>query len=174
MRRPPFAGIAHAFDRVLALGGFLAAVLLLAVMLMTAVKVVFRYVLHEGLIGVDQFSGTLLLYITFLGAAWVLRREGHVTIDLLFAGLGPVPRRALHAANSVAGAAVCLVLAYYGALEAFDSWQRDIRIPAEIEMPRVINLAVIPLGCLLLGIQFARRALTGLSREPPESGTGRP
>ena len=52
-------------------------------MLLTNIKVVFRYGLGEGLIGIDQISATLLLYITFLGAAWVLRSEEHVTVDLL-------------------------------------------------------------------------------------------
>ncbi len=56
------------FDLVVDAGAVIAAVLLVAVMLATTIKVVFRYGLREGLIGVDQISGTMLLYITFLGA----------------------------------------------------------------------------------------------------------
>jgi TRAP-type C4-dicarboxylate transport system permease small subunit len=165
--RPPSAGreqaqdrggVARVFDRVLDLGAALAATLLLAVMLATTVKVIFRYVLHEGLIGIDQISGTLLLYITFLGAAWVLRREEHVTIDLLVTGRSPKTRRRLHVISSVMGALVCLTLTVFGTLEVVGSWQRGILIPAELEIPRAINLAVIPLGSALLCLQFVRRA----------------
>lgn len=153
----PRAG--RVFDAILDAGAVLAGVLVLAVMLVTSVKVVFRYVLRAGLIGVDQLSGLLLLYITFLGAAWVLRRDEHVTIDLLVGRLSGPARRRLDAVTSLVGAAICLTLAWYGTLEVVDSWRRGILIPAEIEIPRVVNLVVIPLGSFFLGLQFIRRAL---------------
>lgn len=145
------------FDVVLNIGAALAGALLIAVMLMVTVKIIFRYVLGEGLIGVDQISGTLLLYITFLGAAWVLRREEHVSIDLLINFLNPRMRRWFGIVTSIIGASVCLILTIYATQEVISSWQKGIRIPAEIEIPRVVNLGVIPLGCLLLFIQFLRR-----------------
>jgi TRAP-type C4-dicarboxylate transport system permease small subunit len=150
--------ITRVFDSILNIGGALSAVCLVAVMLITSIKVIFRYVLREGLIGVDQISGTLLLYIAFLGAAWVLRREEHVTIDLLVTRLSPKVQRWLNVINSLIGALICLVLTIFGTMEAVTSWQRGILIPAEIEIPRVINVGVIPLGCFFLWLQFMRRA----------------
>ncbi len=147
------------FDTILNIGGALAGGLLVAVMLMVCTKVFFRYVLGQGLLGIDQITGTLMIYITFFGAAWVLRREEHVTIDFLVAGLDPNLQRWFRVVTSVVCAVVCLVLTVYGTIEVISSWQRGILIPAEIEMPRAINLAVIPLGALLLFIQFIRRAL---------------
>ena len=146
------------FDAFLNIGGALAGGLLLAVMLLTSVKVIFRYVLREGLMGIDQISGTLLLYVAFLGAAWVLRREEHVTIDLLVTRLNPNVRRWLNIVNSVIGAVLCLILTVWGTMESITSWQRGILIPAEIEIPRVINVGVIPLGGFFLCLQFIRRA----------------
>ena len=139
-------------------------------MLATTIKVIFRYGLHEGLVGIDQISGTLLLYITFLGAAWVLRREEHVTIDLLVTGRSPKVRR-LHVVSSIIGALVCLLLTVFGTLEVIGSWQRGILIPAELEIPRAINLAVIPLGSFLLCLQFVRRARRAPRDGGPVSGT---
>ncbi|MEE8210077.1 MAG: TRAP transporter small permease [bacterium] len=150
--------IAHIFDSIMNIGGALSGGLLVVVMLLTSIKVIFRYVLREGLLGVDQISGTLLLYITFLGAAWVLRREEHVTIDLLVTRLSPKVQRWMNVFNSILGALICLMLTIYGTLEVIYSWQRGILIPAEIEIPRVINLAVIPLGSFFLFLQFMRRA----------------
>ena len=159
--------IIRVFDWLLDAGAALSGALLVAVMLLTSVKVFFRYGLREGLLGVDQISGTLLVYIAFLGAAWVLRREEHVTIDLLVTRLGTATRRRLTCVNSVIGALICLVIAYYGTVEAVTSWQRGILIPAEIEIPRVINLGVIPLGCFLLSFQFMRRARRALDGGAP-------
>jgi TRAP-type C4-dicarboxylate transport system permease small subunit len=160
--------IIRVFDSILDAGAALSGALLVAVMLLTSVKVFFRYGLREGLMGVDQISGTLLLYIAFLGAAWVLRREEHVTIDLLVTRLAPRNRRWLTCANSVLGALICLVVAFYGTVEAVTSWQRGILIPAEIEIPRVINLGVIPLGAFLLSLQFLRRAGQALDHGNPD------
>ncbi|MFQ5913030.1 MAG: TRAP transporter small permease [Nitrospinota bacterium] len=150
--------ITHVFDSILNIGGALSGGLLIAVMLLTSIKVIFRYVLREGLLGVDQISGTLLLYIAFLGAAWVLRREEHVRIDLLVTRLSPKVQRWLNVISSIIGALICLVLTIYGTIESLTSWQRGILIPAEIEMPRVVNLAVVPLGSFFLWLQFMRRA----------------
>ena len=160
------------FDLIVDGGAILAAVLMVAVMLTTTVKVVFRYGLREGLIGIDQISGTMLLYITFLGAAWVLRREEHVTLDLLVGRMAPGVRRHLLIWGSVVGALVCLTVSGFGTFETVTSWQRGIRIPAELEMPRAINLVVIPVGCLFLGLQFVRRAWRHWQRAAPAPSAG--
>ncbi len=166
------ARAARVFDLIVDGGAILAAVLMVAVMLTTTIKVVFRYGLREGLIGIDQISGTMLLYITFLGAAWVLRREEHVTLDLLVGRIGPEVRRQLLIWGSVVGALVCLAVSGFGAFETVTSWQRGIRIPAELEIPRAINLVAIPVGCLFLGLQFARRAWRHWRRMAPAPSAG--
>jgi len=157
-RDHPKHGALRVFDMIVNASAALAGVLLVTVMLMTTVKVIFRYGLREGLVGVDQLSGMILLYIAFLGAAWVLRREQHVTIDLLVGFLKPHIRHRLHVLSSLLGAIICLCLAVFGTLEVITSLQKGIRIPAEIEIPRAANLVVIPLGCLCLALEFIRRA----------------
>ncbi len=153
------ARVMRAFDRLVDLGGLLAAILLIAVMLLTTIKVVFRYVLNIGLIGVDQISGTLLLYIALFGAAWVLRRNEHVTIDLLLGHVGARTRWVLTLTSASIGAAVCLVVTVFGVMEVVASIQGGVNIPAEIEMPRAVNLIIIPVGFLFLTIEFVRQAL---------------
>jgi C4-dicarboxylate transporter DctQ subunit len=156
--------VLRAFDRIIDAGAVLAALLLIAVMLATTIKVVFRYGLREGLIGVDQISGTLLLYIALFGAAWVLRRNEHVTIDLLLGRVGRGTRWFLAVASSLIGAAVCLVVTVFGTMEVIASIEAGVRTPAEIEMPRAVNLIVIPIGFLFLALQFLRQAVDILKR----------
>ena len=149
---------ARVFDFVIDGGAALAAALLIAVMLTTTIKVVFRFGLEKGLIGVDQISGTMLLCIAFLGAALGVKREEHVTRDIALNALRPKYRRQFLVSGSIVGGLVCLILSGVGTAEVISSLQRDIRIPAELEIPRAINLVVIPIGCLFLGLQFLRRA----------------
>lgn len=155
--------LSRTFDALLAVGGALAGLLLVSTMVLVCGKVFLRYVLNIGVIGVDQISGTLLLYITFLGAGWVLGRNEHVTIDLLTTRLSPESRRKLDAVTSAVAALVCLLIVFYGVHEVVYSLSRGIKIASELEIPRAANLVVIPLGCALLACQFARRSLSLLS-----------
>lgn len=165
-----FGRVSRIFDLLLNAGGALAAILMILVMVMVCLKVFARYVLGYGLVGIDQISGTILLFITFLGAGWVLKREQHITIDILYVALGPGARRWADVVTSAMCAAVCLVIVVVGTLEVVESWQRGILIAAEIEMSRAINLAVIPIGFLLLLIQFLRRVFFNLSSAATSRG----
>ena len=158
----------RAFDLALRAGGALAGLIMVAIMVMVCAKVFLRYVLGVGWIGVDQISGTMLLYITFLGAAWVQLREKHVTIDILFDQLPRKRQRSMTVVNSIICAAVCLLLAVYGANEVIYSWNRGFRVAAELEIPRAVNLIVIPLGFLLLSVQFLRHAMRARGSQNPD------
>lgn len=150
--------INRSLDRVLGFFAFLAGVLLVLMMLATVLKVAMRALLNEGILGIDQISGTLMVYITFLGAAWVLRQDGHVAVEILTSSLRPAARRWVQVIASLIGAGACLVLAYFSTRAVLLSIERGIVVAAELEIPRAINLAVIPLGCFILGIEFVRRA----------------
>lgn len=148
----------RAFDFILNFFAVIAACLLVAMMLLTVMKVVLRALFHHGILGIDQITGTMMVYITFLAAAWVLRRDGHVTVDIVIANLRPEIQRVVMFFGSLIGAAVCLALTWFATKAVLLSLQRGILIAAEIEIPRAVNLVVIPIGCFLLGIEFLRRA----------------
>lgn len=151
--------LGRAFDRVVDLGAVLASVILVVMMLATVVKVAMRYLFNHGILGIDQISGTMMLYITFLGAAWVLRREGHVTVDIVLTLLPERVQRGVQVVGSLVAAAACLTVAWFATGTVLLSIQRGILVAAEIEIPRAFNLMVIPLGAFLLGIEFLRRAM---------------
>lgn len=145
--------------RLINLLAVVACLLLVAVMLATILKVALRGLFGIGVIGVDQLSGNALVYLTFLGAAWVLRREEHVTMDVVLAGVQDRMRRRLTVLNSLIGAAVCFALAYFSYHAIDVSIARQVVVVTELEMPRAIGLAPIPVGAFLLGLEFLRRAL---------------
>ena len=155
--------IRRIFDRVLDVFGTLAALLLVTMMLAVSVKIFFRYSLHITMIGVDEMSEVTLLYITFLGTAWLLRREGHVTIDVFFIRLKPKNQTHLTVLTSILGAIICLVVVYFGVLATLDMAQRNVVTPTILELPRAAIVVIIPIGSLLLMIQFLLRAWSHLT-----------
>lgn len=147
------------FTWIVNLFAVVAAILLMAIMFATVFKVGLRGVFGIGIIGTDQLSGTAMVYMTFLGAVWVLRHNRHVTVDLLLIGASVPLRRILIVVNSLIGAAVCFAVSYYGFHAVSLSIQRGIMVAAELELPRWIGLLPIPVGTFLLGVEFLRRAL---------------
>lgn len=161
------SAITRLFDSLLKMGAALAGLLMIVIMMAVCVKILMRYGLGRGLVGVDQMSGSMLLFVTFLGAAWVLSREEHVTIDILYGNLAWGVQRWLAVVNSLICALVCGVILVFGTMEVYSSWQRGIRVAAELEIPRSATLFIIPLGSLLLMIQFLRRAWSSARHGPP-------
>lgn len=151
------------FDRTVDVFSIMGGVLLVAIMLAVSVKIIFRYFLHEALVGVDEIAEISMLYLTFLGAAWLLRRGGHITIDLLFARLKPKTQARLNIITSVFGLFISLILVWYGTTATVSFWQRGILTPTILEVPRALIIGIIPAGSLLLALQFLRRAWANLT-----------
>jgi len=150
--------LGRSFDFLLDALGFVSSLILVLMMLATVLKVALRVLFNHGMMGIDQISGTMMVYLTFLGAAWVLRRDGHVMVDLLTGAVPPHVERWLQIVASLVSAAVCFTMTYFAITAINLSIRRGIMVAAEFEIPRAINLIVIPIGCLLLGIEFVRRA----------------
>ena len=63
------------FDRTMNAMAFLAGVILIFIMLSVCLEVILRDVFDAPQMWVTQVTECLLLYITFLGSAWLLREE---------------------------------------------------------------------------------------------------
>lgn len=135
-----------------------AAVILALLMLAVCWDVMARTLFDRPLAWVLEFTEYGLLYMTFLSTAWVLKKEGHVTSDLLLSALGPRTQAGLNTATSILGAVICMILAVFGAMVSWEKLQSGAFQPTAMQPPDFPIFAVIPLGSLLLAVQFLRRA----------------
>jgi len=145
------------FDRTVNYLAFVAAVLIIFTMLSVGAEVVMRYFLHRPMIWVMEVTEIILLFITFLGTAWLLRREGHVKVDIVLGHLNPRAQALLGIISSIIGIIVCIVLVWYGIQVSYDYTQGGLYEPTLLELPKGPLLAIIPVGSFLLLIQFVRR-----------------
>jgi len=122
-----------------------------------------RFFLNRPITWVFEGTEYSLLYITFLGAAWLLKREGHVRIDLVLNWLKPRPRTFLNVITSILLAIVCLIFVWYGAQITWDYFQRGILSVKYYSLPKFAFLAVIPVGSFLLFVQSVKRTYRYLS-----------
>lgn len=145
------------FDRVLKAGASLAGFLLIFIMLSICVELVCRRMGHP-LMWVMEVTEYSLLYITFLGTAWVLEREGHVKMDIVVNALKTKIQALFGIITSVIGSAMSFYLVLYGIKATWDYFERDVVECTPLLTPTFIILLIIPLGSIPLFIQFLRRA----------------
>ena len=90
----PASEARNLLDRFSELTGRLTAWLTLLMVLVTFVVVVMRYVFDAGLIWVQESVIWMHACVFMLGAAYTLRHEEHVRVDIFYRGMS-VRRRAL-------------------------------------------------------------------------------
>ncbi len=151
------------FDSTIDFLALSAAVLMIFIMLCIVADVVMRYVLSRPIFWVVEIAEYSLLWITFLGAAWLLKREGHVKMDLLINRLRPENQALLNTITSFMGAIIFLVIAWYSATVTSDLWQSGYFVSSlNLRAPKGPILAIIPAGSVLLSVQFLRRTYSYL------------
>lgn len=145
------------FDRIVDTLASLAGVLLIALMLLICYEVVMRYFFARPPAWAIEISEAMLLYITFLGTAWLLKVGGHVAVDIVYAQLNPKVKLSLDVITSAMGLVICLILTWYSGASAWDHFLRGARLTQALDYPKVILLAIIPAGFLTLSAQFLRQ-----------------
>ncbi|MBI4186465.1 MAG: TRAP transporter small permease [Chloroflexi bacterium] len=160
------------FDGTRDFFALLTGVILASLMLLVVAAVIMRYFFGRSIIWETEVSEYGLLFITFLGAAWLLKEEGHVVLDVLLARLSPRPKALTNALTSVVGALACLLVAWYGIEVTLKFYHLKVLQPTIIKPPSFIFYSFIPTGFFLLFVQFLRRAYKNLEiwRVPTEHG----
>ena len=146
------------FERTLNLLGAFAGVLIAFLMLGVSLDVCMRYFLNRPLFWMIEVTQYAQVFILFLGTAWLLRKEGHVVMDMLISRLGQKSQNLTNVITSILGAIVCFIITWYAARVNWDYFQIDYVYSATLEIPAFLLQAVVPLGAFLLSIQFLRRA----------------
>jgi len=146
------------FDIVTKSLTWLACIFLMFATLAVSVDVVLRYFFNRPVVWVLEICEYILLYIVFLGAAWVLREEGHIRVGLLVDQLSSKTQSMFNVITSILGLMVCIVLSIYGTQVTWDYFLRSVPTLEFLKLPKFLVLMIIPIGSYLLSIQFLRRS----------------
>ncbi len=133
-------------------------VLVILVMLVVSADVFLRYFFNRPMFWVLESTQFALVFITFLGAAWVLKNDGHVRMDILINRFSQRAQDRINIVTSLLSAIVCLVVTWYGVKVWWDYIQIDYLYPGSLKIPAYLLVMVIPLGGFLLFTQFLRKA----------------
>jgi TRAP-type C4-dicarboxylate transport system permease small subunit len=97
-----------------------------------------------------------LLYVTMLGAPWLVREKGHVYIELLTAAVSPRTRFWLTRVVYALCVLTCAVIFWFSLDVTIAHYQRDVIDVRSFDMPRWLLTASMPLSFGLMAIDFGR------------------
>lgn len=161
-------------DAAARLLGRLSGWLVVVMMILVAIEVIMRYAFSEPLMVADEFSGYLLVIISYLGMAYAFHRGAHVRITFVSDRVGFMAGQWLRLACLVFSLVFLLVFTYagYGYLsfsimidERSATWAHfPLRYP---QASILIGFAIFTLVILGQIIKVAR----ALRRSEPETGS---
>jgi TRAP-type C4-dicarboxylate transport system permease small subunit len=132
---------------------FIASVMMAGLMIVVCIDLALRYFFNSPLLWGTEVTEILLLYITFLGMAWVFREDGHVVIDVFTSKAVGRKKKILDGSSYFLVGIVSTVLIYYGFYTTYDHYVRGVYNPSIIETPISLIIIVIPVGSIPLFLE---------------------
>jgi TRAP-type C4-dicarboxylate transport system permease small subunit len=134
----------------------IAAAMLVWLMISVIVSVVMRNLGMQPFAWLFTSAEYAILYMTMLGAPWLVREKGHVHIELLSAALPRGVQRALSRVVALLCVMVCVVLAWKGAELFMKNIARNDYDVRAYYFPRWILTISFPVSFGLMAVEFAR------------------
>lgn len=150
------------WDHLVDWAAIAAGLIAVAATLMVTIDVAARYFFDAPVEWAFEITEVTLVWFTFLAAPWVLKRDGHVRVDIVFDHLSPMTKVLLNIFTSAISAVVCLVFTYYGAQITVDYIQRGVYIKSTLQLPLYLFTWVVPVGCSLLFVGLLLKIHTHL------------
>jgi len=163
-----FDAIYRTFERLTAVLAAIAACLVLAMSLWITYDVLSRYFFDASSPWAFDLSEYALVWITFLGAPWVLLQDRHVRIELLVDVLPVRVQRLLGVVVCLTAIVICAILTWRTGLAALQYFERGQMMPRIWRIPRISPYSIIPIGSALLTCAFALRLGLYLRSPDPE------
>lgn len=155
------------FDAAL---GFAASAILFALMMITFVDVIGRYLFNRPLQGAFEITELMLLVLIFAGLPLVSHADEHVTMDFIDGLLGPAGRKVAIGISHFVVAATLIGLAWL-------VWLKAGKIGAYGDTTDVLKIVIAPFVyfmSLMIGLSGLIHAWKVAHPGSPESSTGAP
>ncbi len=134
----------------------IAAAMLVWLMISVILSVVMRNAGLQPFAWLFTSSEYAILYMTMLGAPWLVREKGHVHIELVTAALPTPVRRIVSRCVAAACVLVSLILAWKGAELCLGNIARNDLDVRSYYFPKWILTIAFPVSFGLMAIEFSR------------------
>ena len=150
------------FDRLSDLMAALAGVILVFITAAVCYTIGMRFLFRQTTIWIIPMTEYALLWIVFLGTTWLLREGGQITTDVVYVHLNKKNKHYLDFIMAIIGGLTCALLVYLGVVHICDCMIHGVTDVRAITVPKSAIFIIIPIGSILLTIQFFRTAWSKL------------
>ena len=161
--------IIDVFEQLMLGMAVVGAGLILAMSGWITYDVLTRYFLNFASPWAFDLSEYALVWITFLGAPWVLLQDRHVRIELLVDKIPLAAQRTIGTAVSIIAVCACLVLTWRTGVAALQYIEGNIMMARIWRIPRIWPYSIIPIGSMLMAVAFMVRLRLYLTDPDPEA-----
>jgi len=134
-------------------GYFSSAAILLATLVIVQ-QVVVRYVFQSPTIWQVELAIYLLMAATFIGAAYGLKEDSHINIELVTGLLPPRAKAVLDLCTSFLALLFCLYIAWKGGIMWLEAYHGDWDSSSLWSVKLVYPYAILPIGMGLTAAQY--------------------
>ncbi len=150
--------LSRVWDCVVWAAYWIAGAVLILDWALVVANVVMRRLFHQPIMGTVDFTTYALVISTLFAAGVTLRSDRQIRMDFLLVYAAPRIRDVLNIAAHLVGVGVFLVLLYYSTAVFLEYYHRGTNLIGDFIFPKWWIFAVVPLGMLLLAVEFLRRA----------------
>jgi len=150
------------FSRINLICAIIGAALLFGIATIVCMEVIGRALGASSQLWVIEASEYALIFITFLGAPYLLELNRHVVMDLLTSDLTGERKRISNLFNGAIGLIVCIILTIIGMQVVVNQFYLGTR---EVTVMRPLSwwiTSAMPLGTGLMAVQFLDVVLRNL------------
>jgi TRAP-type C4-dicarboxylate transport system permease small subunit len=153
------------FSRLNLFCAVIGAVLLSMIAAIICFEVVIRWLGGASQLWVIEVSEYALLFITFLGAPYLLEKNLHVVMDLVYDSLSGRWRLILQLMNATIGFVLCAVLTVVGISVVIEQYELGVRLVTVMRPQSWWITAALPVGMALMTVQFLDQIIRTLRGE---------
>jgi TRAP-type C4-dicarboxylate transport system permease small subunit len=140
-------------------GMYISGAGILIMALIITLEVIGRYFLGFSLLVTDEWSGYLMVAVTFLGLAYTMRERGFLRMELLIKRLSPQKRNFLNIILILVALTYSVLIDYKLFLFAWSSYTRGYSSISISQTPLYIPQIFMSLGMTLLVLELFREGL---------------
>lgn len=149
--------VGKVFDKTLDVMAYICMSFIAFIIVTLVLDITLRATISYTLGPITDIDRLLLVYLPFLGGAWLLRSEGHVKVDILLRRLPQKSQFILTALFSTIGIVIGILMLWYGGKLTIELIQRNALTLDILETPMWVYQIPVPIGGLLFCGQFIRR-----------------
>jgi TRAP-type C4-dicarboxylate transport system permease small subunit len=145
------------FDRIIDFMALLAGILLVAAVLIVCWEIGMRYFFQKPLVWMVEVCEYILFSIAFLGAPWLLKKGGHVSVDVVTEYMGSKNRARMRLLSLTSGVLISAIITWFSFETALECYRTGVLVTKTINVPKHYFIFLICLGYLSLLFEFARQ-----------------